>query len=221
MRFESLHLMQRIGGPLAAGAVLCSGSVLASDVGLSGVFGDRAVIVTCDDRLHTLRVGQLTPDGVRLISVRGDSAVVEIDGKRQTLALGQRVVSKSSPDERARIVIEGDSRGHFVVPGTVNGASMRFLVDTGATSVSLSAADAQRAGIDYKKGLRGQSNTANGIAPIWIVKLNSIRVGGIELSGVDAAVHESEMPFVLLGMSFLNRMQMTRDGSRLVLERRY
>jgi aspartyl protease family protein len=179
------------------------------------------VIVSGDDRLHTLRVGQTTPDGIRLVSVDAGSAVVEIEGRRQTLRLGERVVSAESASAGTRVMIEGDSRGHFVAQGSVNGAAMRFLVDTGATAVSIGAADARRAGIDYRQGRRAQSQTANGVAPIWIVKLNSIRVGGIELSGVDAAIHEGDMPVVLLGMSFLNRMRMSRDGSRLILERRY
>lgn len=193
----------------------------AATVGLSGVFGSRAVIVSGDNTLHTLRVGQTTPDGVRLLSVGSDSAVVEIDGVRQNLELGERVVNAGSQGTDSRVMIEGDSRGHFLVLGSVNGATMRFLVDTGATAVSMGAVDALRAGIDYRQGRRGQSQTANGVVPIWIVKLSSIRIGAIELAGVDAVVHESEMPFVLLGMSFLNRMQMTREGSRLVLERRY
>lgn len=195
--------------------------VLAGGVGLSGVFGHRAVIVSGDDRLHTLRVGEATADGVRLVSVGSDSAVVEIDGVRQTLRLGERVVSAEPSGQRARVFVESDGRGHHVVQGSVNGTAMRFLVDTGATVVSMGKGDALRAGIDYKKGVRAQGQTANGVAPIWIVKLNSVRLGEIELSGVDGAVHEGEMPYVLLGMSFLGRMRMTREGSRLVLERRY
>lgn len=198
-----------------------AGGAEAGNLGLSGVFGNRAVIVTGDNRLHTLRAGQTSSDGIRLVSVDAESAVVEIDGIRQTLRLGERVVSAESANAGSSVIIEGDGQGHFVVQGSVNGAAMRFLVDTGATAVSMGAADARRAGIDYRQGRRAQSQTANGVAPIWIVKLNSVRIGGIELSGVDAAIHEGEMPIVLLGMSFLNRMRMSREGSRLVLERRY
>lgn len=208
-------------GACACVSLFGASAACAGSIGLSGVFGSRAVIVSDDNRLHTLRVGQATPDGVRLVSVGDDSAVVEVAGVRQTLRLGERVVNAESASTSLRVMIEGDSRGHFVVPGSINGAAMRFLVDTGATAVSMGAADARRAGIDYRRGRRAQSQTANGVAAIWVVSLNSIRIGGIELSGVDAAVHEGDMPMVLLGMSFLNRMQMTREGSRLVLERRY
>ncbi len=201
--------------------LLASNAAQAAGVGLSGVFGSRAVIVTDDDRLHTLRVGQATADGIRLVSVGADSAVVEIGGVRRTLRLGERVVSAASEGTAQRVMIEGDSQGHFLAQGSVNGASMRFLVDTGATAVSMGAADARRAGIDFRQGRQAYSQTANGVAPIWIVKLNSVRLGGIELAGVDAAIHEGDMPVVLLGMSFLNRMQMSREGNRLILERRY
>ncbi|CAH1748591.1 Clan AA aspartic protease [Thauera humireducens] len=219
--------MMRFGVRIAATALAaCVGplgfsAAHAGTIGLSGVFGGRAVIVSGDNTLHTLRVGQTTPDGIRLLSVESDSAVVEVDGVRQKLELGERVINAGSEGSDLRVVIEGDSRGHFVVLGSVNGAAMRFLVDTGATAVSMGAADARRAGIDYRQGRRGQSQTANGVVPIWIVKLSSIRIGVVELTGVDAVVHESEMPFALLGMSFLNRMQIIRDGNRLVLERRY
>ncbi|MCV2217925.1 TIGR02281 family clan AA aspartic protease [Thauera sp. Sel9] len=221
MNLASFEVARLMAPVLAFGVCLASNAAQAAGVGLSGVFGSRAVIVTDDDRLHTLRVGQATADGMRLVSVGTDSAVVEIGGVRQTLRLGERVVSAASEGTAQRVMIEGDSQGHFLAQGSVNGASMRFLVDTGATAVSMGAADARRAGIDFRQGRQAYSQTANGVAPIWIVKLNSVRLGGIELAGVDAAIHEGDMPVVLLGMSFLNRMQMSREGNRLILERRY
>ena len=221
MRLALSEVPRLMAAVLALGVCLASNTAQATGVGLSGVFGSRAVIVTDDDRLHTLRVGQATADGIRLVSVGADSAVVEIGGVRRMLRLGERVVSAASEGTAQRVMIEGDSQGHFLAQGSVNGASMRFLVDTGATAVSMGAADARRAGIDFRQGRQVYSQTANGVAPIWIVKLNSVRLGGIELAGVDAAIHEGDMPVVLLGMSFLNRMQMSQEGSRLILERRY
>ena len=221
MRLALSEVPRLMAAVLALGVCLASNTAQATGVGLSGVFGSRAVIVTDDGRLHTLRVGQATVDGIRLVSVGVDSAVVEIGGVRRMLRLGERVVSAASEGTAQRVMIEGDSQGHFLAQGSVNGASMRFLVDTGATAVSMGAADARRAGIDFRQGRQVYSQTANGVAPIWIVKLNSVRLGGIELAGVDAAIHEGDMPVVLLGMSFLNRMQMSQEGSRLILERRY
>ncbi|MDO9600870.1 MAG: retropepsin-like aspartic protease, partial [Rhodocyclaceae bacterium] len=114
-----------------------------------------------------------------------------------------------------------DARGHFVVPGSINGTPMRFLVDTGATFVSLGAADARRARIDPTKGTPGMTQTANGVVRVWRVKLASVKLGDITLLDVDASVHEQDMPVVLLGMSFLNRMEIRRDGASMTLTQRY
>ena len=109
--------------------------------------------------------------------------------------------------------------GRFETPGSINGANVRFLVDTGATAVSLGASDAKRAGIDYRKGKAMISNTANGRVRVWIVKLDSVKVGAIPLNDVDGAIHENDLPLALLGMSFLKRMDMQRTGEIMVLKK--
>ena len=96
---------------------------------------------------------------------------------------------------------------------------MRFLIDTGASLVSMGAEDAVRAGVDYRKGRPSTSMTANGLVQIWVVRLDKIQVGQLVLHGVEAAVHEGALPVVLLGMSFLNRMDMRREGGFLVLRK--
>src|SRR5690606_36594141 len=165
--------------------------------------------------------------GVRLIAANAEGAVVEIGGKRSTLALGAyyRAAPAASAESASgsRVVIPADSRGHFIVTATINGAaSVRFLVDTGATMVSISQDDARRAGVNYLAGERALSRTASGIAPIYRVKLDSLQVGDITIYNVDAAVHASgQLPIGLLGMSFLNRMEMKRDAAALTLIRRY
>jgi aspartyl protease family protein len=105
----------------------------------------------------------------------------------------------------------------------INGAaSVRFLVDTGASVVSIGADDARRAGINYLAGQRAYSQTASGLAPIYRVKLDTLKIGDITIYNVDAAVHTSgQLPIGLLGMSFLNRMEMKRDGAMLTLTRRF
>jgi aspartyl protease family protein len=103
----------------------------------------------------------------------------------------------------------------------VNGAPVRFLVDTGATYVSLGATDAKRANIDATKGTPMMMSTANGQKQGWRVKLNSVKVGDVTLHEVDGAVSDVEMPFVLLGASFLQRMEMKQEGSTMTLKKRY
>lgn len=192
----------------------------ATEVDLLGLFKDRAVLAIDGGKPRTLAVGGPAIHGVRLVSVAEDRADVEVDGQRRSLMLGGRNYA-AAPPAGAGVSITADGAGQFFIEGTVNGAPVRFLVDTGATLVSLSARDAVRAGIDYRRGSQGVSETANGQARVWHVKLDKLGVGGIALTGVDALVHAGDMPFALLGMSFLNRMEMKRDGSTMTLRKRY
>lgn len=206
-------------------AILGAGMALdaaATDVSLVGLLPGKALVVIDGGKPRSLAVGVATPDGVRLLSLEEGAAKFEIDGRRRRLVVGEHAVSTGSDSGRpASVTLNADLRGHFVTQGTINGATMRFLVDTGATYVSLSASDAVRANIDFRKGKPGMSMTANGLAPVWRVTLNSIKVGEIALHEVDAAVHEQDLPVTLLGMSFLNRMEMTRDGYTMTLKKRY
>jgi aspartyl protease family protein len=117
--------------------------------------------------------------------------------------------------------MHAESGGHFFSGGAINGQAVRFIVDTGATSVSLGVPEAERIGLKYRNGELARSSTANGTVTIWKVKLDSVRVGDVEIHDVDASVIPAAMPFVLLGNSFLSRFQMKRDNDLMVLERRY
>lgn len=117
------------------------------------------------------------------------------------------------------ILLMADSHGQFFTDGTINGIGMRFVVDTGATFVSLGASDASRAGIDFRKGRPAVSTTANGQMRSWIVTLDSVSIGGVTMRKVSAAVSESSHP-VLLGMSFLRRMTVVVDGPVMTLTAR-
>src|SRR4029077_20751298 len=108
-----------------------------------------------------------------------------------------------------------------ITQGAINGRAVQFMVDTGATAVAMGVADAERLGIDYRKGQLSRGNTANGPVSVYQVKLASVRVGDVEIYDVDAAVLPTGAGHVLLGNSFLNRFQMTRFNDQLVLERRY
>lgn len=185
-----------------------------------GLLPGRAIVVIDGGKRQTLAVGAATQEGVKLLAIEAGTAVFEAAGRRQRVQLGQSIVSTPSA-ERPAVTLVADGQGHFVTPGSINGASMRFIVDTGATFISLGAADARRAGIDAQKGTPGMSMTANGTVRVWKVKLASVKVGDISLSNVDGTVHEHDMPIVLLGMSFLNRMEIRRDGQSMTLLQRY
>jgi aspartyl protease family protein len=204
----------------AALLALWSAAVLATDIALVGLLPGRAMVMIDGGKRQTVTVGATTAEGVKLLAIESGAAVFEIEGKRRRMQIGQTVVSSPS-SERPAITLVADGRGHFVTPGSINGAPMRFIVDTGATFISLGASDAKRARIDPTKGTPGMSMTANGAVRVWKVKLSSVKVGGVTLSDVDASVHEQDMPVVLLGMSFLNRMEIRRDGQSMVLTQRY
>jgi aspartyl protease family protein len=193
----------------------------AVDVGLAGVFPGKALLTIDGGAPRTVAVGARTDEGVRVLSVDRDTATIETDGKKRILRVGQNVASQPAGDGGAKATLTADGNGHFLTTGNINGTSVRFLVDTGATMISLGAGDARRIGIDAGKGQPGMVNTANGQAAVARVKLDSVRVGEIVLNNVDAVVHAQDMPFALLGMSFLNRMEMQRDGQTMILRKRY
>jgi aspartyl protease family protein len=137
------------------------------------------------------------------------------------LRVGQNVAAQPSGDGPAKVVLTADALGHFITNGMINGRSVRFVVDTGASLISIGASDARRIGLDPAKGRRFLVNTANGVAESSLVNLDSVRVGDIVLNNVDAGINSTDMPYVLLGMSFLNRMEMQRSQGAMTLIKRY
>jgi aspartyl protease family protein len=86
----------------------------------------------------------------------------------------------------------------------------------------MSSTEANRLGINYTAGQKTFSSTANGMVPTYHVKIDEVRLGDVTLNNVDGMVHVGDkLPIVLLGMSFLNRMDMKRDGEKLVLTKRF
>lgn len=194
----------------------------SADIQVIGVFGNKATLVIDGGRPRTLATGESTPEKIRLIGVTADSAIVEVDGKRQTVLMGQRISSGASGGAQ-RVTITADAKGHFFIHATVNGVSMPFMVDTGATMVTINTSYAKSAGIAYSTGERGMMQTANGVTMAYRVKLDTVRIGDITLSNVDGVVLENQQLGVvgLLGMSFLNRTEMRRDGDSMTLTRRF
>ena len=172
-----------------------------------------------------LREGQ-TLLGVSLVSSNTDEAVIEVEGKRETLILnGSMVISGelgvSSKNRNASVQIRENQFGFFEGLGTVNGRSITFLVDTGASLVVLSSEQADSVGLSYKDGTIGYASTASGNAPMYNIILDSITLGGIELNNVEAGVIEGRFPErPLLGMTFLSKVNMTRSGNLMTLKKR-
>jgi aspartyl protease family protein len=215
----SMTRFHRLVGVVAS--LLISAGTHATDVRVSGLFTDKAVVQIDGGRLQTLSVGQKSPEGVTLVSVERDAATFDIGGKRVTLGMGHARMVTDDP-VRESTVLTADVQGHFYTDGQLNGRSARFVVDTGATLVSIPASEARRLSIDYQKGQKALMRTANGNATGYLVKLDTVSVGGVTVYGVDAVVIEGAgLASTLLGMSFLNRMNMRREGDIMTLTRRY
>lgn len=195
----------------------------ADTVALTGMFGSKALLVVNGGAPKTVAAGEMH-QGVKVISTGPDQAVIEQAGKRVTLRVGDAPVSTgggSSISRGTRIVLTAGSGGHFVTAGQINGKSVQFMVDTGATSIAMGAQDAERAGINYKAGQMIGISTANGNTQGYRIKLNSVRIGDVEVFDVDAVVTPQAMPYMLLGNSFLTRFQMTRENEQMTLVKRY
>jgi len=194
----------------------------AQSVVLTGVLGSKALLLVDGKPPRSVGAGE-SYLGVKVLSVAGDSAVVDVDGRRVTLRMGESPtqVGAKGPAGGNRIVITADGQGHFFTPGRINDQAMQFMVDTGASYISMSVAEAERIGLDYKKGQPINMGTANGSVRGWRVRLSAVRIGDVQLTELDAVVTPASMPFVLLGNNFLTQFQMTRLDDQMVLERRY
>lgn len=213
-------LLAAVAAQLMAAAAVAHA---ASSVTLTGSIGSRAILIVNGNAPKTVAVGE-SYQGVKLVSLQTEQAVVELEGKRVNLRMDTPVSiggGGATGGAGNRVVLSADSRGHFMTQGAINGRPVTFMLDTGATTVAMSVADAQRIGLDYSKGQPVQINTGNGVAPGFRLRLDSVRVGDVEVYDIDAIVSPQGMPFVLLGNSFINRFSMRRDADQMVLEKRF
>jgi len=191
-----------------------------SGVKVIALFSGKALLQV-GDRQKIVNQGE-TFEGVMLESASGRGAVVVIDGNRQKLGLNQSIAGNFKKPDRTRMKIYPDALGMYYVKGKINGVATRFLVDTGATFVTMSGEHAGRLKIDYRKGHYSSAQTASAVVPVWQIKLDSVSIGGIELKNVEATVIAGDQPFdVLLGNSFLRHTRIQQAGSVLEIERRY
>lgn len=194
---------------------------VGSDVQVLGLFRDMAILQV-DGARHTLRPGESTPGGIKLISADSEQAVLEIDGRQETYPLGSHISSSYSQPAMAEAVIYRQ-QNMYLGSGSINGYPVRFLVDTGASAIAMNEAHARRIGIDFRvEGDPIRVSTANGMARAYRVTLERVKVGDIQLHHVTGFVQEGSSPqIILLGMSFLGQLDMQRDGDRLVLKKKW
>lgn len=201
---------------LAAAAALAAAlAAEATSVMVMSLEHDRAQLLVNGSAVRSLRAGQASPEGVRLVAADRSQAVIEVDGRKMILRLGQSTVATAE--------LKSDARGHFVTVAFINGVETRALVDTGATLVALSSDEARRIGVGYSPQSRVQIATAGGPRTGYRALLAAVRVGEVTLHNVEAVVMEGgrdELPVALLGMSFLRGVEMRRVGDTLTLTRR-
>ncbi|MCW8962753.1 MAG: retroviral-like aspartic protease family protein [Gammaproteobacteria bacterium] len=188
---------------------------------VTALFRDKAMVELNGESI-LLKAGGELKNGIRLIKSNSKHAIIEVNGKQRKYGLGSQASTKLSEPGR-RIVRIPSTGGMFLTSGMINGRSVDFLVDTGASYVTMARPTADRLQIQYlENGKPATVSTAAQLRRAWQVKLNSVTVGGITLNQVNGTVidtqHDQE---VLLGMSFLNRLKFSQEQGLVVLEARF
>lgn len=213
--------MFKLPAHLALALLVFSASLQADTVlYFIGQFGNKAVI-HIDGKRRIIKVGETSPEGVKLHSVEANQAVVSYKGKKQTLAFTSKPGSTYKTRSSTEVTVWADSSGSFQTPGSINGQLVDFLIDTGATAVAMNEIVAGKLGIDFRySGKLVSVSTASGIVPAYNIKLDSVKVGDIEIRNVHATVLEGGFPLeVLLGMSFLSYLELERKGNLITLRK--
>lgn len=210
---RSMTVLRRFRRPLAGAALaaaLAAAPAAATTVQVIGLGPAQVEIIVNGTTVRALRAGQTSPEGVRALAIGGGRAVLEIDGERQELALGQSNLSA--------VVLTADPRGQFYTTAYVNGRPIRAVVDTGASSVVMGVREAEQLGIAYRSGRQVPLRTTGGDFTGWVVTLPSLRVGSIAVADVEGLVNPGQaLGFILLGSSFLDRVELQRRGETLLL----
>ena len=199
---------------IAAALAAIAGDAAAQNVFVTTIAPSHVQVIVDGTMVRTLRIGDTSPEGVRLVEVRPGAAVFDLRGRVVTLGLGQSTVVQTT--------LQADTRGQFIVYAFVNGVRVPAVIDTGATNVTINMAHAVQMGVDVRGVPRTLSHTANGAVYGYIVPLASVQVGDIVLRNVVGRVLEGgneQLPFALIGMSFLKQVEMHRTGSVMTLSR--
>lgn len=216
-----MKLSARLLGSLALFIVFSLGAYAETQVVVKGLFSGAAVL-EINGRQTLLKNGKTSDEGVRLINATSKQAVLEIDGKRRTLGLSQSIGTAYSEASVKEVRLNSQHRGHHFGSGKFNGKTAQFLVDTGASTVSMSSAAANRLGIQYKKGKIVRVSTAQGVTRGYQIVLSRVEVGTIRVNKVAAIIIEGEYPLdILLGNSFLSQTDMSVQNGVMILRSKF
>ncbi len=202
-------------------AVCLAAPVWAMSVEVRGLFNGSAIVVV-NGKQHLLKKGQKSPEGIELIEATSKFAIVNIAGEQRKLTMTQRIAANFQEATTREVRLSSVAGGHYITPARINERTVNVMVDTGATTVAMSSRDARTLGIDYRKGEPARVSTASGIANAYRVMLNSVAVGSVVVNNVEALVTDGNFPeIILLGNTYLSRVQMTQDNGVLILETKY
>jgi aspartyl protease family protein len=189
-----------------------------TSVEVQALLGDTAVLLVNGQR-KTLRVGQSFA-GVTLVATQPTAATLEINGRSNTVGLSQRVGSSFQEPQEQVVNIARDTRMQYQTNALINGRSALVLVDTGASAVAISSVQARSMNIDYSAGYPTKVETASGMTDAYGITLQSVSVGGIQVSNVPAMVVRGDYPAtILLGMTYLQHVKMQEQNGILSLSR--
>jgi len=193
----------------------------AKSVVVQALFPGKAVIMI-DGQRRVLAVGDTSPEGVKLIAADSRKAMLEIHGQRKEYTPGSAISFNFKKPETLQEKLFANDRGMFLTVGSINGQSVRFLVDTGATSVAMNKSQAKKLGVRYRiEGEPATASTASGFVRSYRVRLKSVSLGKIKRNNVEAMVIDGNHPGpILLGMSFLRGLKIEKNGDVLLIKQK-
>jgi len=209
---------------LLIAGLICSLAISAQaapQVRVTGLFGGSAVLMI-NGKQRLLKAGKTSPEGVLLIEANNKGALIDINGQRQFLSLSKQIGSQYQKTETTEIRLASSHGGHYVTPARINNQPVRVMVDTGATSVAMNLGTARKLGINYRAGRKVSFSTANGTAQGYIVMLDSVSVGNVKVDNVEGAIMLGDSPTtILLGNSYLSRVDMSNESGVMVLKSKF
>lgn len=197
-------------------------AISASDIQVMALFQDKAMVMV-NNKQYLLKIGEPSESGVNLIKATSKYAILEVDGKHSKYTLGNRVSSSYAQPKKKKTLIYRNPNGMFNTTGSINGQTVDFLIDTGASSVAISSNLAKRLGLQYRlSGTKTMVETASGVEKAYSMMLDRVKVGEIMLRNVSAIIIEGSEPSTpLLGMSYLGRLNIINEGQVMKLEEKF
>ena len=180
------------------------------------------IVALIDGQRRVISVGETSPEGIKLLAANTSRAIFEIEGKQVERTLGSSVSLSFTKAKSIQEKVFADERGMFLSVGSINGQSVRFLVDTGATTIAMNTSQAKRLGVPYEmEGKAATASTASGFVKAYRVRLKSVTLGKIKRRNIEAMVIDGQHPGpILLGMSFLGDLKVEKVGNMLTLKSR-